>query len=167
MANTQQFTTVKLIKADATLSGNLAANNQLTTSLADYTFGGPTELWGLTWTAAEVNATNFGVLVGCTGGSVSESYIGYVTNLLQATNFSCGVPAGNTIDGIRVVVKAKFRQITDVSANVDHINVTIYYSGAAAGPALLKTVNGLAKASVKTLRSGVLIASGKTFNGLT
>jgi hypothetical protein len=32
---------------------------------------------------------------------------------------------------------------------------------------LLKTVNGLAKASVKTLRSGLAIASGKKFNGLT
>jgi hypothetical protein len=30
----------------------------------------------------------------------------------------------------------------------------------------IKTVNGLAIASVKTLRSGLLIASGKTFNGL-
>jgi hypothetical protein len=31
----------------------------------------------------------------------------------------------------------------------------------------LKAVNGVAMESVKTLRSGVLIASGKTFNGLT
>ena len=30
----------------------------------------------------------------------------------------------------------------------------------------IKTVNGLAKASVKTLRSGLLIASGKTWDGL-
>jgi hypothetical protein len=31
---------------------------------------------------------------------------------------------------------------------------------------VLKTVNGLAKASVKTLRSSVVIASGKTWNGM-
>jgi hypothetical protein len=50
-------------------------------------------------------------------------------------------------------------------ASVDHIRITVYYT-AAAGPALLKTVNGLAVASVKTLRSGLAIASGKTFNSL-
>jgi hypothetical protein len=33
-------------------------------------------------------------------------------------------------------------------------------------PSAIKTVNGLAIASVKTLRSSVLIASGKTWNGL-
>jgi hypothetical protein len=52
-------------------------------------------------------------------------------------------------------------------AAVDQILITIYYTEAApSGPALLKTVNGLAVASVKTLRSGLAIASGKTFNGL-
>lgn len=49
--------------------------------------------------------------------------------------------------------------------SVDYVTAEITYTEAA-GPATVKTVNGLAKASVKTLRSGVLIASGKTFNGL-
>jgi hypothetical protein len=50
-------------------------------------------------------------------------------------------------------------------ARINYVTISVYYT-AAAGPALLKTVNGLAVASVKTLRSGLAIASGKTFNGL-
>jgi hypothetical protein len=50
--------------------------------------------------------------------------------------------------------------------NNDRCSIWVTYTEAAAGPALLKTVNGLAVASVKTLRSGLAIASGKTFNGL-
>jgi hypothetical protein len=46
-----------------------------------------------------------------------------------------------------------------------HMEVEVYYTEVV-GPALLKTVNGLAKASVKTIRSSVVIASGKTWNGL-
>jgi hypothetical protein len=49
--------------------------------------------------------------------------------------------------------------------NASH-SVASFLAAVAAGPALLKTVNGLAVASVKTLRSGLAIASGKTFNGL-
>lgn len=51
------------------------------------------------------------------------------------------------------------------TAYMDYMKVKIYYTEAS-GPALLKTVNGLAKASVKTLRSGLVIASGKTYNTL-
>jgi hypothetical protein len=48
---------------------------------------------------------------------------------------------------------------------VDYIQITVYYTEAA-GPALLKTVNGLAKASVKSM-NGLLIASVKSIDGLT
>jgi len=56
----------------------------------------------------------------------------------------------------------------DITNSIDKYssNTPTMTVSAAAGPALLKTVNGLAVASVKTLRSGLAIASGKTFNGL-
>jgi hypothetical protein len=47
---------------------------------------------------------------------------------------------------------------------IDFVRILITYTPPA-GPALLKTVNGLAKASVKT-RQGLAIASIKTWNGL-
>jgi hypothetical protein len=50
-------------------------------------------------------------------------------------------------------------------ASVDHIRITVYYTGAAAGPAKLKTWNGLAVAKIKTI-NGLAIAKVKTVNGL-
>ena len=43
----------------------------------------------------------------------------------------------------------------------------LFKEQALTAPVNVKTVNGLAVASVKTLRSGLLSATGKTFNGLT
>lgn len=47
---------------------------------------------------------------------------------------------------------------------VDHIRITVYYT--TAGPANVKTKNGLAQASVKTIE-GLAIASIKTVNNLS
>lgn len=52
-------------------------------------------------------------------------------------------------------------------AYVDHVRVTITYTGgASSGPTNLKTMNSVAKASIKTI-SGVAIASCKSVNGVT
>ena len=72
-----------------------------------------------------------------------------MANITKTYTFSNGTPADAT------QVNKNF---DDIIAGVGDIS--------AAGPALLQTVNGLAKASVKTLRSSVVTASGKTFNGL-
>lgn len=52
---------VKLIKG-GTVSGNEKANaTAYTTSDVQVTYGGPSDLWGLTLTPSDVNASNFGV----------------------------------------------------------------------------------------------------------
>jgi len=48
---------------------------------------------------------------------------------------------------------------------LDHIQVKVYYTEAASGPANLKSYNGLAKASIKSI-NGLAIASIKSINGL-
>ena len=42
---------------------NKAVATAYTTSDASVTYGGPTDLWGVTWTAAEINGTGFGVAI--------------------------------------------------------------------------------------------------------
>lgn len=60
------FTTVSLSKDGATLVGNNnAASAAMTATDAYYTFGSPTDLWGTTWTPAEVTATTFGCGMTC------------------------------------------------------------------------------------------------------
>lgn len=41
---------------------------------ANHTLGGATELWGTTWTAAEIKASGFGCHTRCTGGPGGGSY---------------------------------------------------------------------------------------------
>jgi hypothetical protein len=111
------------------------------------------------------------------------------TNGTAEANTPTGQSAVNAQTGDRIVVELGYRatntttntrpgyvyrgttDATDASStsyawvNPGWIDFTVG-PAAASGPALLKTVNGLAVASVKTLRSGLAIASGKTFNGL-
>ena len=42
---------------------NKAVATAYTTSDASVTYGGPADLWGVTWTAAEINAVGFGVAI--------------------------------------------------------------------------------------------------------
>jgi hypothetical protein len=47
-------------KSNAALGSDLQVGNlDVTGTAADYTYGSATELWGLTWTAAEINASTF------------------------------------------------------------------------------------------------------------
>jgi hypothetical protein len=86
-------------------------------------------------------------------GSSSELWATtWTASDLNASTFGCEFILRNDLGGT-------------FTSTVDYIEVTVTYTEAV-GPAALKTVNGLAVASVKTLRSGLAIASGKTFNGL-
>ncbi len=44
-----------------TVGSNLDGSNTLTGSLATYTYGGSSNLWGTTWTDSEINASTFGI----------------------------------------------------------------------------------------------------------
>ena len=47
-------------KDDSTLGNDLeTGETELPSTPTDYTYGGPTELWGLSWTASEINAATF------------------------------------------------------------------------------------------------------------
>src|SRR5581483_9981120 len=63
--------TVKLVKAGAVSGNNKATATAWPTSDAYASYGGSNDLWGVALTPADVNASNFGVVISatCTGGS--------------------------------------------------------------------------------------------------
>lgn len=72
---------------EGVLTGNNLANTGLRWPLNDATvnYGGPTELWGTTWTLAQVNAANFGAAVSATiQQGVAE--IDHITTSVWATS---------------------------------------------------------------------------------
>lgn len=54
---------VSLVKAGVPAGNNKKSALPWTTSLASVTYGGPTDLWGTTWSPAEVNAEDFGAVL--------------------------------------------------------------------------------------------------------
>lgn len=69
---------VKLVKAGSVVGDDKADTD--TDWPLDGTakiYGGPTDLWGTTWTPAQVNATDFGVALSATIEPHSRAYVGY------------------------------------------------------------------------------------------
>lgn len=52
---------VKIIKGGSILGTEHASGSSWPSTDATGVYGGPTDLWGTTWTAADINASNFGV----------------------------------------------------------------------------------------------------------
>ncbi len=52
---------IRLVRDDVVVGENRAITNTWPTSLTVVTYGGPTDLWGATWTVAQINSDQFGV----------------------------------------------------------------------------------------------------------
>ena len=59
-------------KDDSTLGTAKTPATALTTSHVDYDYGGATDLWGLSWTAAEINSSSFQIRMRCSGTNISD-----------------------------------------------------------------------------------------------
>ncbi len=71
--NTVTDNSVKIVQA-GTIGGNEKANGSSWTTTDTYdTYGGTTDLWGLTWTAAAINASNFGAVISATAVEISDT----------------------------------------------------------------------------------------------
>lgn len=109
---------IKIVKG-----GVISGNNKSTGSSwlldANWTtksYGGPSDLWGVSWTPADINSSTFGMV-----------WSGTSTHYLKATNFGFSIPAGATINGIVANVRGDYLA-TFTSGNIDYIQITVYYS---------------------------------------
>ena len=179
MASSIKFNSVKLIKGGV-IDGNEKATGAFTTSDAYYSFGGETDLWGLSFTPDDINASDFGVVVSMIG----DSYEAYneASQYLSATNFGFAISSSATIDGILVEVEGKETTASGISnASIDHVRITIYYteSGVTSTQTITAKANLsvnrektiTAKASIKiiviqtlTSKARILILSTQTVN---
>ena len=119
------WNSVKLVVGGSITGSNKSTGATLPGSDTYVSFGGSTDKWGLTPTASQINASNFGVVVGITVGGDTSYYI-------KATNF--GFTVSDTIDGILVEVECKSSLVGEAyQSDVDHIRITVYYTVAASG----------------------------------
>lgn len=113
---------VKLIKG-GTITGNDKGGASMPTTEAFVSYGGATDLWGVTLTSTDVNDSTFGFTFAMQG-SLNGTYH------LNATNFGFTVPAGATINGIIAEVKQIGLSRT---GRVNFMRLTVYYTLAANG----------------------------------
>lgn len=115
-----------------TASGNYKTNT-LDTTLRAGAYGGSTDLWGCTITAADVNNSGFGIGYICNGSSPSHR--------LKATNFGFSIPTGATINGVLATIERQITGVGPFTNNVDYIKIVVYYTEAAASVAIPALAN--------------------------
>lgn len=105
------------------IGGTVAGDNKstgVTVTSADQTYGGAADLWGLTPTSAQINASDFGFAYSVTGNIGTSKY-------LMVTNFGFNIPVGATINGIEVFSNKLHNTAT---VKIDYISIKVYYTEA-------------------------------------
>lgn len=78
VGNEIQDTNIQLIKAGTRQGTNKSGAANWPSALTAKTFGGSADLWGLTWTPAQINASNFGASIRGNNTSATRIRIGNV-----------------------------------------------------------------------------------------
>jgi hypothetical protein len=139
MANYTDIKTIKLVRGGSIVGDNKVGSTVLpdTDTDAYISYGGSDDLWGTTLTPSDVNASTFGVVVNFEG--TNSEVTSYETEYLKLTNFGASVPSGATIDGVEVRMDAYekfYGGDTQTDANVDHIQIKVYYTESTGTPVI-------------------------------
>ena len=116
---------IKIVKGGTIKAENksLAATATLGDTFVSY--GGDAELWGETWTPADINASDFGVVVSWDEVDTAS----WTSHYLKATNFGFTIPAGSTINGITAEIEQSYIIVTGRSQiRIDNIKMKINYT---------------------------------------
>lgn len=116
--------TIKLVKAGSVVGDNKSTGASLPDPEAYIEYGGTTDVWGVSLSAADVNSSTFGVVFQVYddgGGSGASHY-------LKATNFGFAIPTGVIITGIEVSIEQYLDYLSpNYLAVVDHIRMRVTY----------------------------------------
>jgi hypothetical protein len=76
---------IRIVKGGTIGSTDKSAGGYWSTSEAYYSYGSSVDLWGETWTPADINSSNFGVAIAVTGGPLAYATIDHVRITVYAT----------------------------------------------------------------------------------
>lgn len=120
---------VSLVKAD----GSIGTTNKASAIVWDTTdtiatYGGQTDLWGETWSPADINNANFGAVLSAKVGSV------VIGNYLKGSGFGFAIPVTATILGIQLQIgRKRVAGGFSTEADVNYFKITVYASDTTAG----------------------------------
>lgn len=119
---------VSIVKADGTIgTTNKASATAWDTTDTIATYGSSTDLWGETWSPANINDADFGAVLSATvGGAVTSNY-------LKGTNYGFAIPVTATIRGIELQIgRKKVAGGFSTTASVNYFKITVYILDSAA-----------------------------------
>src|SRR3989339_1843485 len=117
---------IRIIKSDGTIGSTERASVTAWGASAFYTYGGEADLWGESWTASDINDSDFGIAVSVYGSGYADG--NYTTYYLKATNFGFNIPVGSTIDGIKAEIDRYAFGSSATNAYIDYIRITVTYT---------------------------------------
>jgi hypothetical protein len=116
---------VRIIKGGTVGSTDRAVANAWQSTPTTTIYGGPSDLWGESWTAEDLNASTFGFAISTEGTGYTTSS---TSEYLKTTNFGLNVPTGATIQGIEVRVRRRLSSDSgNVYSDIDFVKVKVYY----------------------------------------
>jgi len=136
---------IKIVKG-GTISGTDKSAGAVWGGASYASFGGSADLWGLSWTVADINSSTFGVAISAlTTGTKGDPSL--TSHYLKVTNFGFTIPAGATINGILAEVKrATFNAGGgETGGEIDAVRITITYTVSAGftGPGNVYALDGV------------------------
>lgn len=115
---------VKIVQGGSIAGTDKSTGATIPSPLTYVSYGGSSDLWGLSWTTAQVNNSNFGVAF-----SGKDSDGSNISHYLKATGFGFSIPSGSTINGILVEIKEHgYSSFGDKYIDIDNFRITIYYT---------------------------------------
>lgn len=100
---------------------NKATSTRLPSAYTTVTYGGPTELWGTTWTVSDLSGISFDYMVVAEGGGIVTNGNGFVNSVTVTVYIATSVEEENIMQGTRYID--------------DVVTITAQFSNASTGAA--------------------------------
>lgn len=147
---------VTLLKAGSPVGNNKAQVGWSGLAPETFTYGSSSDLWGTTWTPADINNTGFGIQISVNNSGVGSDTAGIdyvsltvsytapagttVSDYVQGSQFGFSIPATTTITGIEVDVKGLQTQIPSATIGVQMLKAGTLIGSVKSG--ILPSSNG-------------------------
>ena len=148
-----------LLKGGAMVGANHAVSTKWPTTLTIANYGGAADLWGTTWTPAEINSPTFGLSLSATNthpaasrtASVDYTEITVTYTILTATTTTVAASAGSSTYGDMVTLTATVTR--SEGTNTPSGTVDFYDGGVSIGFGTLSDIGGGAATATFTISS--------------
>lgn len=136
---------IQLVKGGTISGNNKASDNdsgQIGSDRGFVSYGSSSDLWGLTLTPTDINASNFGAVF-CVRTNWDVPLSSNISHFLKGTNFGFSIPSTATINGILLEVDENGNNgFPTAVVSVDSMRITVTYTLASATFSQTRLISG-------------------------